>query len=79
MNQLEKLLLFLVRSVVDEPEKVEVTGTENDSAVDLELRVAEEDIGRVIGRRGRTINAIRTVVKAASVNLDKRVSVELAE
>lgn len=79
MNQLEKLLLFLVRSVVDEPEKVEVTGTENGSAVDLELRVAEEDIGRVIGRRGRTINAIRTVVKAASVNLDKRVSVELAE
>lgn len=79
MEQLEGLLLFLVRSVVDEPEKVEVAGTEDDSRVDLELKVAEDDVGRVIGRRGRTINAIRTVVKAASINEGKRVSVELAE
>lgn len=79
MSRLEDLLGFLARSVVEEPEAVEVSATEDDSRVDLELRVAEDDMGRVIGRRGRTIKAIRTVVKAASVNESKKVSVELAE
>jgi uncharacterized protein len=77
--QLENLLLVLARSLVDEPEKVEVSGTESDSRVDLELRVAQDDMGRVIGRQGRTIRAIRTVVKAASVKLGKRVTVEVPD
>ena len=67
MAQLENLLAVLARSLVDEPDKIEVSGTETDSRVDLELRVAPDDMGRVIGRQGRTIRAIRTVVKAASV------------
>ncbi len=79
MATLENLLLVLVRPLVDEPEKVEVSGTETDSRVDLELRVAPEDMGRVIGRQGRTIRAIRTVVKAASVKLGKRVTVEVPD
>ncbi len=79
MEQLENLLLVLARSLVDEPEKVEVSGTESDSRVDLELRVAPGDMGRVIGRQGRTIRAIRTVVKAASVKLGKRVTVEVPD
>lgn len=79
MDKLENLLLLLVRPIVDEPDKVEVTGTEEDSRVDLELRVADDDIGKVIGRGGRTIRAIRTVVKAASVKLEKRVSVEVLD
>ena len=77
MTQLENLLLVLARSLVEEPDKVEVSGTETDSRVDLELRVAQEDMGKVIGRGGRTIRAIRTVVKAASVKLGKRVNVEV--
>jgi uncharacterized protein len=77
--QLENLLLILARSLVDEPEKVEVSGTESDSRVELELRVASDDMGRVIGRQGRTIRAIRTVVKAASVKAGKRVSVEVLD
>ena len=77
MDSLENLLLILARSLVEEPEKVEVSGTETDSRVDLELRVAPEDMGKIIGRQGRTIRAIRTVVKAASVKLGKRVSVEV--
>ena len=77
MDALENLLLILARSLVEEPEKVEVSGTEIDSRVDLELRVAPEDMGKIIGRQGRTIRAIRTVVKAASVKLGKRVSVEV--
>jgi uncharacterized protein len=79
VDQLENLLLVLARSLVEEPDKVEVSGTETDSRVDLELRVAQEDMGKVIGRGGRTIRAIRTVVKAASVKLGKRVNVEVPD
>jgi uncharacterized protein len=58
---------------------VEVSGTETDSRIDFELRVAEGDMGKIIGRQGRTIRAIRTVVKAASVRLGKRVNVEVPD
>ena len=77
MEQLENLLILLARELVEEPGKVEVSGTETDSRIDLELRVAEDDMGKIIGRQGRTIRAIRTVVKAASVKLGKRVNVEV--
>jgi len=75
--ELEKLLLVLARSLVEEPDAVEVSGTETDTRVDLELRVAPEDMGKIIGRQGRTIRAVRTVLKAASVKLGKRVNVEV--
>jgi predicted RNA-binding protein YlqC (UPF0109 family) len=64
---------------VDEPEKVEVEGRETDSRVDLTLRVAPDDVGKVIGRGGRIVKAIRTVMKAASVKANKRVNVEVAD
>lgn len=79
MGQLEELVLVLARSLVDEPDKVEVSSTETDSRVDLELRVAQDDMGKIIGRQGRTIRAIRTVAKAASVKLGKRVTVEVPD
>ena len=79
MRQLENLLLFLARSLVDEPEKVEVEGRETDSKVDLTLRVAQGDMGKVIGRGGRIVKAIRIVMKAASVKQNKRVNVEIAD
>jgi predicted RNA-binding protein YlqC (UPF0109 family) len=79
VDRLRDLLLLLVRPIVDEPDRVEVEATESDSRVDLELRVAPDDIGKVIGRGGRTIRAIRTVVKAASVKVDKRVNVEVSD
>ena len=79
MERLENLLRVLARSLVEEPDSVEVTGTETDTRVDLELRVAQEDMGKIIGRGGRTIRAIRTVVKAASVKVGKRVSVEVPD
>jgi uncharacterized protein len=79
VGQLEELVLVLARSLVDEPDKVEVSGTETDSRVDLELRVAQDDMGKIIGRQGRTIRAIRTVTKAASVKLGKRVTVEVPD
>jgi len=79
LRQLEDLLLLLARSLVDEPEKVEVEGREMDSRVDLTLRVAPDDVGKVIGRGGRIVKAIRTVMKAASVKANKRVNVEVAD
>ena len=79
MGQLEELVLVLARSLDDEPDMVEVSGTETDSRVDLELRVAQDDMGKIIGRQGRTIRAIRTVAKAASVKLGKRVTVEVPD
>lgn len=78
--RLEELVLFLARSLVDEPEKVEVASTElNESRVDIEVVVAPDDMGKIIGRQGRTIKAIRTVAKAASVKAGKRVSVEVPD
>jgi predicted RNA-binding protein YlqC (UPF0109 family) len=77
VDQLQNLVLILARSLVDDPESVEVSGTETDSRVDLEVRVASDDMGKIIGRHGRTIRAIRTVTKAASVKLGKRVNVEV--
>ena len=79
MDRLQNLLVLLVRPIVDEPDRVEVEASESDTRVDLELRVAPDDVGKVIGRGGRTIRAIRTVVKAASVRVGKRVNVEVAD
>jgi predicted RNA-binding protein YlqC (UPF0109 family) len=79
VDRLQNLLVLLVRPIVDQPDRVEVEASESDTRVDLELRVAPDDIGKVIGRGGRTIRAIRTVVKAASVKVGKRVNVEVAD
>ncbi len=79
MDQLADLLRLLARSLVDNPDEVEVTGEENGSRVHLELRVADDDMGKVIGRQGRTVKALRTVVKAASVRMEKRVNVEVVD
>ena len=79
MRRPENLLLFLARSLVDEPEKVEVSGRETDSKVDLTLRVASKDMGKVIGRQGRIVKSIRAIMKAASVKVNKRVNVEVED
>ena len=79
MRQLENLLLFLARQLVDEPDKVEVMGKETDSRVDFTLRVAEGDVGKVIGKGGRIVKSIRMVMKAASVKAQKRVNVEVTD
>jgi predicted RNA-binding protein YlqC (UPF0109 family) len=79
VDQLENLVRILACSLVENPDEVEVSGTETDSRVDLELRVASDDMGKIIGRQGRTIRAIRTVTKAASVKLGKRVNVEVPD
>ena len=63
----EDVLAYLVESLVDEPDSVEIDSVEGRRGVSLEVRVASGDMGRVIGRRGRMANAIRTIVRAAAV------------
>jgi predicted RNA-binding protein YlqC (UPF0109 family) len=76
---MDQLLEFLVRSLVDEPDSVTVETAEEDDATVLELRVAGDDAGQVIGRRGRTIGALRTVMRAAGASQDRRVLVDLVD
>jgi predicted RNA-binding protein YlqC (UPF0109 family) len=75
-----ELLLYLARALVDEPEQVKVeTFEEDDGTLVLELSVADDDYGQVIGRGGRTAQALRTVVKAAAVKDNRRVLVDIVE
>ena len=74
---MQELLTFVAQSLVDHPEQVKVTETEGPEAIILELNVAEEDMGKVIGKQGRIAKAIRTVVKAASSKENKKYPVEI--
>jgi uncharacterized protein len=77
---LKELLEYLARSLADRPEEVEVDSfEEEDGTIVLELRVAETDAGQVIGRGGRTVAALRAVVKAASVRHGRRVLVDVVD
>jgi predicted RNA-binding protein YlqC (UPF0109 family) len=74
------LLEYLARQLVDDPEAVSVEQfEEDDGTVVLELAVGEDDYGRIIGRGGRTANALRTVVKAAAVRENRRVLVDIVD
>jgi predicted RNA-binding protein YlqC (UPF0109 family) len=74
-----ELVEFLVRGLVDRPEAVSVKASERDRMVFVEVRVASEDIGKVIGRRGRIVGAIRTLAKAAAAPGGRRVVVEIVQ
>ena len=75
-----ELLVYLARQLVDEPGKVEVEEfEEDDGTLVLELSVADDDYGKVIGRGGRTAQALRTVIKAAAVKDNRRVLLDIVE
>ncbi len=76
---MKELLETIAKALVDEPDAVNVTVVEKDDATVLELRVAKEDMGRVIGKQGRIANAIRTVMKAQAVKQNKKVIVEIVD
>ena len=74
---MQDLLLFVARSLVDHPEDVRVTQTEGPESIILELNVAQDDMGKVIGKHGRIAKAIRMVIKAATAKDAKPVFVEI--
>lgn len=76
---MKELLEIIARNLVDYPDKVSVSQSENERSILLELRVAPEDMGKVIGKQGRIAKAIRTVVKAAAVHEDKKIIVEIVQ
>ena len=74
---MKELLEFVAKSLVEKPDDVSVTKTENETSIILELRVGEGDMGKVIGRHGRIDKAIRTVVRSASAQEKKKVIIEI--
>jgi uncharacterized protein len=79
MEMPEEVLDFIARNLVDNPDDVQISSREEDGAVFLELRVHPDDMGKVIGKRGRTAKAIRTMVKAAATREGVNASVEIVE
>jgi len=74
---MKELVEILAKALVDQPEKVDVHLVEKEKSILIELKVAPEDMGKVIGKQGRIARAIRTVVKAAATRHKKRVLVEI--
>ncbi|MGN0298259.1 MAG: KH domain-containing protein [Lachnospiraceae bacterium] len=74
---MKELVEVIAKSLVEFPDQVEVTETETEKGIVLELKVAESDTGKVIGKQGRVAKAIRSVVKAAASREDKKVIVEI--
>ncbi len=74
-----KLVEAIAKSLVDNPEEVVVTESEDRRGTVIELRVAPDDMGKVIGKQGRIAKALRTVVKAAAIKNNKKVTVEIAK
>lgn len=76
---MKELVEVLARALVDNPDQIEINEIEGEKSVIIELKVAEEDMGKVIGRKGRIAKAIRTVVKASAAREGKRVVVEIIQ
>jgi len=76
---MKDLVEVIAKALVDDPNAVQVTETEDNDTITVELKVGEGDMGKVIGKSGRIAKAIRTVVKAASSRTDKRVNVEIVQ
>lgn len=75
----KELIEQIAKSIVDRPEMVRVTGVEGENSVVIELKVDKKDIGKVIGKHGRTITAIRTILNATRVQKEKRQVLEILE
>ncbi|MBO6137129.1 MAG: KH domain-containing protein [Lachnospiraceae bacterium] len=76
---MKELVEVIAKALVDNPDEVNVTETEKDGGLNLELRVAQGDMGKVIGKQGRIARAIRSVVKAQSTREDKKVNLDIVD
>jgi len=79
MANYKELVEFIVKYLVTQPEVVSVESNDGENGVKVMIRVAHEDVGRIIGKRGATINAIRLLAKAAAVKAGERVDVDIVE
>jgi hypothetical protein len=76
---MKELIKYIAKALVDYPEQVEVSEVEGNRTSVLELKVAKEDLGKVIGKQGRTARAMRTILSAASAKIRKRTVLEIIE
>ncbi|HLR21392.1 MAG TPA: KH domain-containing protein [Tissierellaceae bacterium] len=76
---MSELVEYIAKSLVDNPDEVSVKEVEGSQSIIIELKVAEEDMGQIIGKQGRIAKAIRTVIKAAAIKENKRVAVEIIQ
>ena len=76
---MKALIEYIARSLVDHPDEVQVSEVEGEQTTVLELKVAKEDLGKVIGKQGRTARAMRTILSAASIKCKKRTVLEILE
>ncbi len=79
VSMLRELIDFMAKALVDHPEQVQVSELQGEQTSVLELRVAKEDLGKVIGKQGRTARAMRTILSAASTKIRKRAVLEIIE
>lgn len=79
MSQLKEFVEFMAKSIVDNPEDVQVTEVAGEKTTVIELRVASEDLGKVIGKQGRTAKAIRSILSASAAKMKKRAVLEILE
>lgn len=76
---MKELITYIARALVDHPEAVEVSEVEGEQTSVIELKVAKDDLGKVIGKQGRTARAMRTILSAASTKVRKRSVLEIIE
>jgi uncharacterized protein len=76
---MKELVKFIAQSLVDNPDEVQVTEIQGEQTSVIELKVAKEDLGKVIGKQGRTARAMRTILSAASTKIRKRAVLEIIE
>ncbi|MDP7423434.1 MAG: KH domain-containing protein [bacterium] len=76
---MKELVMMVIRSLVDHPDDIELNSVEGTKTTVFELKVHPDDVGKVIGKKGRTINAIRTVLKAVVIRDSKRIILELLQ
>ncbi|MBI2487920.1 MAG: KH domain-containing protein [Deltaproteobacteria bacterium] len=79
MEKLKELVSYIAKSLVDNPDKVEVREVMGEQTAVLELRVAQEDLGKIIGKQGKTAKAIRTILGAAAAKARRRAVLEILE
>jgi predicted RNA-binding protein YlqC (UPF0109 family) len=77
--EMKELISYIAKALVDKPEDVVVTEIEGEQTSVIELKVAKEDLGKVIGKQGRTARAMRTILSAASTKINKRSVLEIIE
>ncbi len=77
--EMKDLITYIAKALVDNPEAVEVSEVEGEQTSVIELKVAKEDLGKVIGKQGRTARSIRTILGAAGMKLNRRFTLEILE